>query len=51
MVRCSPSRKSTLDSQSSFGRAPMKWIGHAVMEHTERAAVVPVDLGWSDVRS
>ena len=34
-----------------FGRAPMKWIDCAVMERAERAAVVPVDLGWSDVRS
>ena len=35
----------------SFGRAPKKSIDYAVMERTERAAVVPVDLGWSDVGS
>ena len=34
-----------------FGRAPKKSIDYAVMERTERAAVVPVDLGWSDVGS
>jgi mannose-1-phosphate guanylyltransferase/mannose-6-phosphate isomerase len=34
-----------------FTRAPKKSIDHAVMEHTKRAAVVPVDLGWSDVGS
>ena len=35
----------------SFARAPRKSIDYAVMERTERAAVVPVDLGWSDVGS
>ncbi len=34
-----------------FGRAPKKSIDYAVMERTERAAVIPVDLGWSDVGS
>ncbi len=34
-----------------FGRAPALSIDHAVMEHTERAAVVPVDMAWSDVGS
>ena len=34
-----------------FARAPKKSIDYAVMERTERAAVVPVDLGWSDVGS
>ena len=34
-----------------FGQAPKKSIDYAVMERTERAAVVPVDLGWSDVGS
>ena len=32
-----------------FGQAPKKSIDYAVMERTDRAAVVPVDLGWSDV--
>ena len=34
-----------------FTRAPKKSIDYAVMERTELAAVVPVDIGWSDVGS
>lgn len=38
---------------SPFGAVPNKSIDYAVMEHTDRAAVVPTgaDLGWSDVGS
>jgi mannose-1-phosphate guanylyltransferase/mannose-6-phosphate isomerase len=32
-----------------FARAPKKSIDYAVMERTKSAAVVPVDLGWSDI--
>jgi mannose-1-phosphate guanylyltransferase/mannose-6-phosphate isomerase len=32
-----------------FATCPSDSIDYAVMEHTENAAVVPVDLGWSDV--
>jgi len=39
-----------LDAKA-FGRAPSASIDYAVMEHTERAAVVPSDFGWSDVGS
>ena len=35
----------------AFSLAPKKSIDYAVMERTDRAAVVPVDLGWSDVGS
>ena len=35
----------------AFGAAPSLSIDHAVMEHTARAAVVPVDMAWSDVGS
>ena len=35
----------------AFGQAPKKSIDYAVMERTERAAVVPLDCGWSDVGS
>src|SRR5215471_15865574 len=35
----------------AFGQAPDLSIDHAVMEHTARAAVVPVDMAWSDVGS
>ena len=38
--------RSTL---ASFGAAPKKSIDYAVMERTKRAAVVPADIGWSDV--
>jgi mannose-1-phosphate guanylyltransferase/mannose-6-phosphate isomerase len=38
-------------SAESFGDAPSLSIDHAVMEHTSRAAVVPVDMAWSDVGS
>lgn len=37
--------------EEAFNRAPRKSIDYAVMERTTRAAVVPVDLGWSDVGS
>ncbi len=35
----------------AFARAPAKSIDYAVMEHTGSAAVLPVDIGWSDVGS
>ena len=35
----------------TFARAPKKSIDYAVMERTELAAVIPVDIGWSDVGS
>jgi mannose-1-phosphate guanylyltransferase/mannose-6-phosphate isomerase len=37
--------------RAAFGEAPSLSIDHAVMEHTNRAAVVPVDMAWSDVGS
>lgn len=36
---------------SAFGAARSISIDYAVMEHTKAAAVVPVDIGWSDVGS
>jgi mannose-1-phosphate guanylyltransferase/mannose-6-phosphate isomerase len=36
---------------ASFIEAPDISIDYAVAEHTHRAAVVPADLGWSDVGS
>lgn len=37
-----------LDAEA-FARAPSISIDYAVMERTDRAAVVPCDLGWTDV--
>jgi mannose-1-phosphate guanylyltransferase/mannose-6-phosphate isomerase len=36
---------------AAFGEAPDLSIDRAVMEHTSQAAVVPVDMAWSDVGS
>lgn len=36
---------------TAFAAAPSTSLDYAVMEHTRRAAVVPADLGWSDVGS
>lgn len=33
----------------TFAASPSDSVDYAVMEHTERAAVVPLDCGWSDV--
>ncbi len=35
--------------EKAFASSPKKSIDYAVMEHTKRAAVVPADIGWSDV--
>jgi mannose-1-phosphate guanylyltransferase/mannose-6-phosphate isomerase len=35
----------------AFEKCPADSIDYAVMEHTSRAAVVPVGMGWSDVGS
>jgi mannose-1-phosphate guanylyltransferase/mannose-6-phosphate isomerase len=40
----------TLDADA-FGRATAKSIDYALMERTDRAAVMPVAYGWSDVGS
>jgi mannose-1-phosphate guanylyltransferase / mannose-6-phosphate isomerase len=39
-----------LDEQA-FAACPAESIDYAVMEKTDRAAVIPVDIGWSDVGS
>jgi mannose-1-phosphate guanylyltransferase/mannose-6-phosphate isomerase len=36
---------------TTFARAPSTSIDYAVMERTASAAVLPVDIGWSDVGS
>ena len=35
--------------RAAFAAAENTSVDYGVMEHTERAAVVPVDMGWSDV--
>lgn len=37
--------------ETTFSGAPAISVDYAVMERTERAAVVPVEMGWSDVGS
>ncbi len=37
--------------QAAFAQAKSISIDYAVMERTDRAAVVPVDMGWSDIGS
>lgn len=38
-------------NREAFCRSPSNSVDYAVMERTRRAAVVPVDMGWSDVGS
>lgn len=35
----------------AFAATPSESIDYAVMEHTERAAVVPANIGWDDIGS
>ena len=48
-------KKTDLDfmrlDPKSFFQSPSVSIDYAVMEHTDRASVVPVDMNWSDVGS
>ena len=37
--------------KAAFAACPAESIDYAVMEHTDRAAVLPVSIGWSDVGS
>lgn len=37
--------------EAAFARSPAKSIDYAVMEHSDRVSVVPVDMGWSDIGS
>ncbi|MBI3445514.1 MAG: mannose-1-phosphate guanylyltransferase/mannose-6-phosphate isomerase [Magnetospirillum sp.] len=34
-----------------FGAVPSVSVDYAIMEHTAQAAIVPVDMGWSDLGS
>jgi mannose-1-phosphate guanylyltransferase/mannose-6-phosphate isomerase len=37
--------------REAFERCPSDSIDYAVMEHTERGVVIPLDVGWNDVGS
>lgn len=37
--------------EATFRDCPAQSIDYAIMEHTRRAAIVPVDMGWNDVGS
>jgi len=37
--------------EEAFARSPAKSIDYAVMEHSDRVAVVPISMGWSDIGS
>lgn len=37
--------------EQAFADCPSKSIDYAVMEHTDKAVVVPVDIGWNDIGS
>ena len=37
--------------EQAFATSPSKSIDYAVMEHSDRVAVVPVSMGWSDIGS
>lgn len=37
--------------EQDFRACPAQSIDYAVMEHTRKACVVPVDMGWSDIGS
>ena len=37
--------------RNAFAKCPSESIDYAVMEKTEKAAVVPFDIGWSDIGS
>ena len=37
--------------ENAFAKSPSQSIDYAIMEHTQHAAVVPVEMGWSDVGS
>lgn len=37
--------------KAAFAQCPSDSIDYAVMEHTDAACVLPVDIGWNDVGS
>ena len=37
--------------EESFAQSPSISVDHAVMEHTDKAVVLPLDVGWNDIGS
>ncbi|HPG03236.1 MAG: mannose-1-phosphate guanylyltransferase/mannose-6-phosphate isomerase [Methylobacteriaceae bacterium] len=44
-----PDLKFIVLDAEAFGKAPKKSIDYAVIERSDRLALVPADIGWSDV--
>ncbi len=44
-------RRQVYPDAAAFARSPSESVDYAVMEKADRVAVVPVDMGWSDVGS
>lgn len=51
MAKATVDAMFTRPDKSTFLASPNISIDYAVMEHTDQAAVVPVEMGWSDVGS
>ena len=51
MARAKPDGAFVRPEPAAFRACPAVSVDYAVMERTDRAAVVPVDMGWSDVGS
>jgi mannose-1-phosphate guanylyltransferase/mannose-1-phosphate guanylyltransferase/mannose-6-phosphate isomerase len=51
LARHAPEIAAAVRAGGSFADAPALSIDHAVMEKAEKVAVVPVEIGWSDVGS
>lgn len=53
MLRCRWAFTTDLDFQrvdlNAFEKCPSESIDYAVMEHTDKAVVLPLEVGWSDV--
>jgi mannose-1-phosphate guanylyltransferase len=51
MDKAQRDRSTILPDAAAFATSPADSIDYAVMEKAERVAVVPVDMGWSDIGS
>ncbi|MGN6271311.1 MAG: mannose-1-phosphate guanylyltransferase/mannose-6-phosphate isomerase [Sphingomonas sp.] len=51
MDRASQNGRRIMPDAAAFAASPAESIDYAVMEKADRVAVVPVDMGWSDVGS